>query len=99
MLSAPFFAISFFWFAWTSFPSISLWAPMMSGALLGWSICLIFVCRHNLHAGLWLMTAPKLALFNYVIDGYLAVAASALAAITVIRSLFGAVFPVSEDTS
>lgn len=77
MLSAPFFAISFFWFAWTSFPSISLWAPMMSGALLGWSICLIF-----------------LALFNYVIDGYLAVAASALAAITVVRSLFGAVFPL-----
>ncbi|KAG1767264.1 major facilitator superfamily domain-containing protein [Suillus occidentalis] len=77
MLSAPFFAISFFWFAWTSFPSISIWAPMMSGALLGWSICLIF-----------------LALFNYVIDGYLAVAASALAAITVVRSLFGAVFPL-----
>lgn len=77
MLSAPFFAISFFWFAWTSFPSLPIWAPMMSGALLGWSICLIF-----------------LALFNYIIDAYLVVAASALAAITVVRSLFGAVFPL-----
>ncbi|KAG2075030.1 polyamine transporter 1 [Suillus decipiens] len=43
MVSAPFFATSFFWFAWTSYPSISIWAPMMSGALLGWSICLIFL--------------------------------------------------------
>ncbi|KAG1846887.1 major facilitator superfamily domain-containing protein [Suillus subluteus] len=58
-------------------PDISLWAPMMSGALLGWSICLIF-----------------LALFNYIIDAYLAVAASALAASTVVRSLFGAGFPL-----
>jgi hypothetical protein len=71
---------------------------MMSGGLLGWSICLIFVCCHILHASVWLTTASKLALFNYIIDGYLAVAASALAAITVVRSLFGAVFPVSEDT-
>lgn len=77
MVSAPFFAVSFFWFAWTSFPSISMWAPMMSGALLGWSICLIF-----------------LALFNYIIDAYLAIAASALAASTVVRSLFGAGFPL-----
>ncbi|KAH7912566.1 major facilitator superfamily domain-containing protein [Hygrophoropsis aurantiaca] len=77
MIAAPFFVVSFFWFAWTSFPSISLWAPMMSGLLLGWSICLIF-----------------LGLFNYIIDAYLSVAASALAANTVVRSLFGAGFPL-----
>ncbi|KAG1749872.1 major facilitator superfamily domain-containing protein [Suillus paluster] len=77
MVAAPSFAISFFWFAWTSFPSISIWAPMTSGALLGWSICFIF-----------------LALFNYIIDAYLALAASALAANTVVRSLFGAGFPL-----
>ncbi|KAG2120750.1 MFS general substrate transporter [Suillus discolor] len=77
MISAPFLVISFFWFAWTSFPSISIWAPMLSGALLGWSICLIF-----------------LALINYIIDAYLAVAASALAIVTVVRSLFGAGFPL-----
>ncbi|KAH7920091.1 MFS general substrate transporter [Leucogyrophana mollusca] len=77
MLAAPFFVVSFFWFAWTSYPSISLWAPMMSGLLLGWSICCIF-----------------LALFNYIIDAYLFVAASALASNTVVRSLFGAGFPL-----
>jgi len=72
---------------------------MISGALLGWSICLIFVCCHNLHDDLQLMMASKLALFNYIIDAYLAVAASALAANTVVRSLFGAGFPVSEDAT
>lgn len=97
MVSAPFLVISFFWFAWTSFPSVSIWAPMLSGGLLGWSICLIFVCRYNLCAGLRLTTVLKLALINYIIDAYLAVAASALAIVTVVRSLFGAGFPVSED--
>jgi len=35
-----------------------------------------------------------MGLFNYVVDAYLSVAASALASLTVIRSLFGAAFPV-----
>jgi len=39
----------------------------------------------------------KVSLFNYLIDAYLFVAASALASNTVIRSLFGAGFPVSKD--
>jgi len=77
LLASPFFAIAFFWFAWTSYPSVSLWAPMMAGSLLGLSICWIFV-----------------ALFNYMIDAYLFAAASALAANTVVRSLFGAGFPL-----
>ncbi|KAF9806308.1 hypothetical protein IEO21_08731 [Rhodonia placenta] len=77
MLAAPLFAISFFWFAWTSYPSISFWAPLISGFPLGWSIVWIF-----------------LALFNYIIDAYLFVAASALAANTVARSCFGAGFPL-----
>ena len=36
----------------------------------------------------------KLALFNYMIDAYLFVAASALAANTIFRSIFGAAFPL-----
>ncbi|KZP10514.1 MFS general substrate transporter [Athelia psychrophila] len=77
IVAAPFFAISFFWFAWTSSASISFAAPMMAGVLLGFSICWIF-----------------LALFNYMIDAYLFVSASALAANTVCRSLAGAAFPL-----
>ncbi|TDL21352.1 MFS general substrate transporter [Rickenella mellea] len=77
LFAAPLFAISFFWVGWTSFPSISFCAPMMSSLVLGWTAVHIF-----------------LALINYIIDTYLFVAASALAAATVVRSVFGAVFPL-----
>ncbi|KAA1468797.1 MFS general substrate transporter [Dentipellis sp. KUC8613] len=77
MLGAPLFAISFFWFGWTSYPSISYWSPMLAGGLMGLGIFCIF-----------------LSLFNYVIDTYLFVAASALASLTVVRSVFSAVFPL-----
>lgn len=40
-----------------------------------------------------------LSLFNYIIDAYLLVAASALASSTVVRSAFGAAFPVGDFSS
>ncbi|TCD68281.1 hypothetical protein EIP91_011247 [Steccherinum ochraceum] len=75
--AGPIFAISFFWFGWTSYPTISYWAPMLAGLAIGFSITWIF-----------------LSLFNYIIDAYLFVAASALASSTVVRSLAGAGFPL-----
>ncbi|KAJ7158296.1 major facilitator superfamily domain-containing protein [Mycena crocata] len=75
--SAPLYAASFFWFGWTSSPSISLWAPMMSGFANGFGTSWLF-----------------LSLVNYTVDTYLSVAASALAASTVVRSVFGAAFPL-----
>ncbi|KAI0755190.1 MFS general substrate transporter [Daedaleopsis nitida] len=77
MWGAPLFTISFFWFGWTSYPSISYWAPILSGLPMGFGISFLF-----------------LGLFNYMIDAYLWVAASALSASTVVRSLFGAGFPL-----
>ncbi|OCH83826.1 hypothetical protein OBBRIDRAFT_815695 [Obba rivulosa] len=77
MWVSPMFAIAFFWFGWTSYPSVSFWAPMSSGLALGFSCICLF-----------------LALVNYIIDVYLFVAASALAANTVIRSFSGAIFPL-----
>ncbi|KDN53529.1 putative mfs-multidrug-resistance transporter [Tilletiaria anomala UBC 951] len=77
MIAGPALAISFFWFGWTSYRSISFWCPMMAGALLGFSILFIF-----------------LGLFNYIVDAYIANAASALAANTVCRSAFGVGFPM-----
>ena len=77
MIASPIFALSFFWFGWTSYPSISFWAPAMAGVPLGVSVTFLF-----------------LGLFNYIIDAYLFVAASALSALTVVRSLFGAGFPL-----
>lgn len=38
-----------------------------------------------------------LQLLNYIIDSYLAFAASAVAANTFLRSIFGAVFPLFAD--
>ncbi|KAF8213168.1 MFS general substrate transporter [Mycena galopus ATCC 62051] len=77
LIAAPLYVVAFFWFGWTSFPSISLWAPLMSGYVSGFAINWIF-----------------LSLFNYIIDTYLFMAASALAANTIVRSVFGAVFPL-----
>jgi len=71
------YAIAFLWFGWTSYPSISLWAPMSQGIVMGWAIVWLFLSQ-----------------LNYIIDTYLSVAASALAANTVIRSIFGATFPL-----
>jgi len=73
----PLLMISFLWFGWTSYPSVSIWAPLTSGYIMGISVVWIF-----------------LALFNYIIDAYLMFAASALAANTVVRSAFGAGFPL-----
>ncbi|GAA5912849.1 uncharacterized protein JCM6883_004852 [Sporobolomyces salmoneus] len=75
--SAPGLAIAFFWFAFTSYPSISVWSPIFAIALLGFCILYTF-----------------LAGFNYIIDTYLWAASSALAANTVVRSSFGAGFPM-----
>lgn len=44
-IAGPLFSVSFFWFGWTSFPSISYWAPLMAGLLMGFAIQLIFVSR------------------------------------------------------
>ncbi|KAL5536623.1 hypothetical protein ACEPAF_446 [Sanghuangporus sanghuang] len=77
LIGAPLFALGFFWFAWTSYPSISYWAPMLSGLAMGSSSVLIF-----------------LSLLCYIIDTYVFVAASALASNTVVRSIFGATFPL-----
>lgn len=43
VIAAPLFAISFFWFGWTSYPNISFVAPLISGVASGFAICLLFV--------------------------------------------------------
>ncbi|RPD64093.1 MFS general substrate transporter [Lentinus tigrinus ALCF2SS1-7] len=75
--AAPIYTISFFWFGWTSYPTVSYWAPLTSGVPMGLAIVFLFN-----------------GLFNYTIDAYLFVAASALSSMTVVRSVFGASFPL-----
>lgn len=55
VIAGPVYAMSFFWFAWTSFPSVSFWAPMIAGGqssvvCISFSGLTIFFCRFY---GLW----------------------------------------------
>jgi len=80
ILSSWALVVAFFWFAWTSYPSIHWISPVLAGGLLGFAVLGMFV-----------------SLFNYIIDVYLWSAASALAATTVCRSVFGAAFPAFSN--
>lgn len=91
---APIFAVAFFWFGWTSYPSVSYWAPMLSGLAMGAGVTFIFVRIYSRWIFQTLTFLCQLALLNYLIDAYLFVAASALASNTVFRSAFGAAFPL-----
>ncbi|PWY98581.1 putative mfs-multidrug-resistance transporter [Testicularia cyperi] len=77
MVGAPALSIAFFWFAWTSYPSVSFVSPMMAGSVIGFAVLLAFQ-----------------GVFTYLLDVYLANAATALAVNTVIRSLAGFGFPL-----
>ncbi|CAD6583407.1 MAG: hypothetical protein CYPHOPRED_002357 [Cyphobasidiales sp. Tagirdzhanova-0007] len=39
--------VSVFWIGWTSFKSISVWAPMMAGVPFGFSVLLIFIATYQ----------------------------------------------------
>lgn len=47
MIAAPAIVIALFWFAWTSYPSISFWSPMLAGALLGFGLLYVFLGLFN----------------------------------------------------
>lgn len=47
MLCSPLFAIAFFWFGWTSYPSILWVSPCFAGGLLGFAVLGIFVSLFN----------------------------------------------------
>jgi DHA1 family multidrug resistance protein-like MFS transporter len=47
MVASPFFAISIFWLAWTSYKSISYWSAYASTILFGYSLTAIFVSSYS----------------------------------------------------
>lgn len=93
MIGAILFPIGLFWFAWTgNYPSINWAAPCLSGKLFS-----PHRQYHKLIAGSGLLTGAGimtifLQALNYLIDAYLVVAASSIAANTFLRSFFGAGF-------
>ncbi|OAX40253.1 MFS general substrate transporter [Rhizopogon vinicolor AM-OR11-026] len=64
---APLFAITFFWFGWTSYPSISYWAPMMAGVFMGLSSIWIFLSLFNYIIDVYLFAAASALAANTVI--------------------------------
>lgn len=78
MVGATLFPIGIFWLSWTGNYPSISWAAPTMSGLL---------------TGAGIMTIFLQAL-NYLIDAYLMVAASAIAANTILRSLFGAGFPL-----
>lgn len=48
VLGGTLFMLSFFWFGWTSYPSVSFWAPMLAGGCLGLALTLTFVSSLSL---------------------------------------------------
>lgn len=77
IIGGPIFAGALFWFAWTSYPSVNFWAPLVAGVGIGLGVFMIFF-----------------TLIMYIAEVYAAHLASAMAVNTVVRSCFGAGFPM-----
>ena len=73
MASCWFIPIGLFIFAWTSYPELSYWGPMMGGFPIGFGFIFLYNSANN-----------------YIVDTYQHLAASALAAKTFLRSMWGA---------
>lgn len=77
-IADPLFSAGLFWFGWTGFDDSIPW---------------IVPTLSGLCSGFGIFTV-FLQLLNYIVDSYLMFAASAIAANTFMRSLFGAIFPL-----
>lgn len=77
MFGCWFVPIGLFIFAWTSFPSLSYWGPIIGSTPCGFGFILLYNSANN-----------------YIVDSYQHYAASALAAKTFVRSIWGACVPL-----
>ncbi|KAF2707952.1 MFS general substrate transporter [Pleomassaria siparia CBS 279.74] len=78
MVGSPLFAAGLFWFGWTGYTGHVPW---------------IVPVLSGLFTGFGIFSI-FLSLLNYLVDSYLMFAASAIAANTFMRSLFGGIFPL-----
>ncbi|CAO1612711.1 unnamed protein product [Parajaminaea phylloscopi] len=76
LIGGPIFALSLFWFAFTTYRSVHWAAPLFSGVPFGLGTMIIYM-----------------AAVSFVTDSYTTDGASALAAVSLVRSLMGAGFP------
>ncbi|KII83705.1 hypothetical protein PLICRDRAFT_58175 [Plicaturopsis crispa FD-325 SS-3] len=67
LFASPIFVVSFFWFAWTSAPTISFWAPLMAAGCMGFSISWIFLALLNYIVDAYLFVAASALASNTVL--------------------------------
>jgi hypothetical protein len=89
-----------FIFAWTGTPVTIPWiAPLIGTVLFGAGLVLVFL---GIMVRLPILPAPREhdteSFQNYLVDAYLIYAASVLAGNTIVRSIFGVVFPLFTST-
>ena len=78
MVGAPFLPIGLFWMAWTSYPSISIWSPILAQLPIGFSFVTIFMSAYmyiidsyEIHAA---SALTFVALVRYIAAGSMTVA-------------------------
>jgi hypothetical protein len=86
--------IGLFWFSWTNSPSLPWAASMAAGIPFGFGMVLVFLSIMVSSFSYLSLNNPPNIQQNYLIDAYTIFAASVLAANSVLRSLFGAAFPL-----
>ncbi|KGO47701.1 Major facilitator superfamily domain, general substrate transporter [Penicillium expansum] len=75
---APAVPISLFWMGWTSYPSISIWSPIIASALFGYGITSIFIVTYmyiiDSYGGYSASALGFLVFTRYVVAGGMTVA-------------------------
>lgn len=98
IIGAAAFPVGLFWFAWTSFPSISPWPQILSSLPIGFAVIVITLQGMSKSTAIQRTVRNNIVLtliaLDYIIDTYTMNANSALAAMTFVRSWFGAGFPL-----
>ncbi|EMD36305.1 hypothetical protein CERSUDRAFT_115244 [Gelatoporia subvermispora B] len=67
MWTSPLYAIAFFWFGWTSFPSLTVWGPLSGAFFLGFSSILLFLSLINYTVDVYLFAAASALAANTVV--------------------------------
>lgn len=63
MVGGPLMVISFFWFGWTCYASVSYWAPLLAALPLGLSVQFIFLSLFTNVVDSYLVSVARFVLF------------------------------------
>jgi hypothetical protein len=100
--SSLFIPVGLFWYGWTAEKHTHWILPIIGTVFVGVGMIAVMVgfsCATRLsHMETITNSTTQMPVQNYLIDAYTLYAASAIAAITILRSLFGAVLPLAGQS-